>query len=205
MCAIIGSFDKNKLKELHKLNAYRGELSYSITSLKDMGNRYQVQLLVQDKDKMPENLIDDLPVREGNFIVAHTQAPTTSSTNIHPAIYSNYLLWHNGIIKQKEINEGEWDTEWLLQRISDYGWSVLSRIDGTFACVLYDGTGLYIFRNEISPMFIDDELNFSSTRFDGSRSLEPNNVFRVNLESKSLISVAQFSTMENPYYFAESE
>ena len=128
-----------------------------------------------------------------------------SSDLIHPAVYGDYLLWHNGIVKQKEITADTWDTNWLLQRISDYGWSSLSRVDGTFACVMHNGIDIFIFRNEISPMFIDKDLNFSSTKFEGSESLEPNKVFRVNLLTKSLTPIAYFDTMENPYYFAESE
>lgn len=205
MCAIVGSFSKSKLKELHKLNAYRGELSYSLSTFKPTEHNVQLQVMMQDKDKMPEDLIDNIPLNEGEFIIGHTQAPTTSSTNIHPAVYGNFLLWHNGIVKQKEISKDTWDTEWMLERIADYGWSSLSRIDGTFACIMFNGRELFIFRNEISPLFIDNELNISSTKFEGSYSLEPNQVHRVNLLSKSLNTVAYFDTMENPYYFAESE
>lgn len=205
MCAIVGSFSRSKLKELHKLNAYRGELSYSLTTFKPLQDRLQIQVLLQDKGKMPDNLIDDVPLGEGEYFISHTQAPTTSTTNIHPAGYGSFLLWHNGIVKQKEINADTWDTEWLLQRISDYGWSSLSRVDGTFACVMYDGTDLYFFRNEISPLFIDDDLNISSTKFENSRPVEPNKVHCVNLKTKSLNTIAYFDTMENPYYFAESE
>ena len=34
MCAITGSFYKEKLKELYTLNAYRGELNYSLATFK---------------------------------------------------------------------------------------------------------------------------------------------------------------------------
>lgn len=200
MCALTGSLNKNKIKELYALNAYRGELSYSLASFRPKKERIDFQVLLQDQGKMPANLIDDLPAIEGDYFVCHSQAPTTDSKNIHPAVYGDAMLWHNGIIKQKNILAGTWDTAWLLENIIDYGWSALSRVDGTFACVLYWGGSIFIFRNEISPLFVDENLNFSSTKFDGSNSLPPNKVWMLNLQTGYLDTVAYFDTFENPYY-----
>lgn len=202
MCAIIGSFDKVTLAELYKLNSYRGELSYSVCSFKQNG-KLDVGVLMQGEGKMPDTLIFRYPSETGDFYIAHSQAPTTETKNIHPAANDAALLWHNGIIKQKTISEGTWDTAWLLEQILDYGWSVLSRIDGTFACVMYNENSLYVFRNEISPLFIDDNLNISSTRFNGGESLEPNKVFKLDLIKKKKYIEAEFETKENPYYIPE--
>lgn len=199
MCAIFGSFDRIKLKELYDLNSYRGTLSYSIASFKDD----KLSVLLKDKGIMHENLLDNIPYQEDSFFIGHTQAPTTESDDIHPAVYGCGLLWHNGIIKQKTISDGIWDTQWLLEQIVDYGWSALSRVDGTFACVMFNNNELFIFRNEISPLFIDDNLNISSTKFDNSKSLSPNKVFKIDLMSKMLSEVASFETLENPYYIPE--
>lgn len=203
MCAITGSFTKHKLKDLYRLNTYRGELSYSLSSFKYSENKIAFMTLMQDEYKMPENLIDDLPAHEDTFFVAHSQAPTSSSKNIHPAVYGDTLLWHNGILKQSTIDKETWDTHFLLQRIVDYGWSTLSRIDGTFACMMYSSGDMFVFRNEISPMFYDDDLNFSSTKFEGSKPLEPNKVFKLNLKYKQMTVVSHFSTLENPYFIPE--
>ena len=204
MCSIIGSFDKNKIKELYELNSYRGSLSYSLTTFEyDDEGRLRLGVLFQDEGKMPDDLIDTHHNIEGRFVVAHSQAPTTQSKNIHPAIYGSALLWHNGIIKQKSISEGTWDTAWLLEQIINYGWSSLSRIDGTFACMMYDGAGLYIFRNEISPLFVDKNLNISSTKFEGSESLPPNKVFKIDINARRFDVIAHFDTLENPYYIPE--
>ena len=203
MCAITGSLYKNKLKELYALNAYRGELSYSLASFRPTKDKVVFQTLFQESGKMPDALIESLPTTEGDFMIAHSQAPTTDSKNVHPAVYGDAMLWHNGIIKQKNIVAGTWDTEWLLENIIDYGWSALSRVDGTFACVLYWGGNLYIFRNEISPLFVDLHFNISSTRFDGSTSLTPNKVWKINFETGYLDAVAYFDTFENPYYIPE--
>ena len=159
MCAITGSFTKHKLKDLYRLNTYRGELSYSLCTIRYAGKVTELGTLMQDNNKMPDTLIDSLPVHGNTFYIPHSQAPTTSTNNIHPAVYGDTLLWHNGIIKQKGLNGSEWDTHVLLQSIVDYGWSSLSRIDGTFACMMYRGDGLFVCRNEISPMFYNVEFH----------------------------------------------
>jgi len=203
MCAIIGSFNKEKLQELHKLNSYRGESSYSFGAF-DYIHPSMVQYVYKHKGQMEEGYITNTyQPNESTYFIAHTQAPTTDTDNIHPAMYGNSMLWHNGIIKQKTLTEGTWDTAWLLEQIIDYGWSALSDVDGTFACILYYGGDLFAFRNEISPLFYDDELNISSTKFDNAKSLPPNVVFKIDLRHKIIDSVAYFKTKENPYYIPE--
>jgi hypothetical protein len=113
------------------------------------------------------------------------------------------MLWHNGIIKQKTLTQGTWDTEWLLERVLDYGWSALSRVDGTFACVMYLSGSMFVFRNEISPLFVDKDLNISSTKLPGFESIKPNVVFKMDITNKVLQEEAYFETMENPYYIPE--
>jgi len=194
---------KEKLKDLYALNAYRGELNYSLATFKPHEGKVVFQTLFQDDGKMPDTLIDGIPCKEGDFIIAHSQAPTTDSKNIHPAVYGDAMLWHNGIIKQNKLSTGTWDTAWLLEQIIDYGWSSLSRVDGTFACIMYLNGSLYVFRNEISPLFIDDRFNISSTRYQGSVPLTPNKVWKLNFNTMYLDAVAYFETMENPYYIPE--
>jgi hypothetical protein len=204
LCAITGSLYKEKLKDLYTLNAYRGELNYSLATFKPYKGEIEFQTLFQDSGKMPDTLIDGIPCKEGDFILAHSQAPTTNSMNIHPAVYGDAMLWHNGIIKQNTLSPGTWDTAWLLEQIINYGWSALSRVDGTFACIMYNSGELFLFRNEISPMFYDKDLNFSSTKVEFTESLLPNKVFKINLKYKQLSPIAYFQTMENPYYIPEN-
>jgi len=199
MCSLIGSFSKHKLQDLYKLNSYRGELSYSLASFNHKNNT-MLEMLYQDEGKMKEDFIMSISTTKGSYFVAHSQAPTTDTKNIHPATYGNAMLWHNGIIKQKNITEGTWDTAWLLEQIVNYGWSSLSNVDGTFACIMYYGSELFIFRNEISPLFIDSDLNISSTKFDECEYIKPNVVHKLNLEHKIYEPVAYFETKENPYY-----
>ena len=203
MCAIIGSFNKKRFAELYSLNEYRGSLSYSVSTFHTDGEKAKLGLHFKDKGKIPDELINNLPHEDTHYIVGHSQAPTQETNNIHPAVYGDAMLWHNGIIKQKHVPNNTWDTSWLLEKIIDYGWSSLSRIDGTFACVMFWGNKLYCFRNEISPLFIDDNYNLSSTQFNNSRSIPPNIVWHVNFESMLLTNAAYFETFENPYFMPE--
>lgn len=204
MCSISGSFSKQKIKDLYRINAYRGEMNYSVTTFEydSSWNRTRVGTVFQDEGGLQDFIIDNQQESEVKYFLTHSQAPTTEVSSIHPATYSGALLWHNGIIKQSTIPSGTWDTEWLLKQILDYGWSSLSRVNGSFACIMYNAGMLYAFRNEISPLFIDDELNISSTKFPHSRSLQPNQVWVLDILSKTYRSVAEFETFENPYFFA---
>jgi hypothetical protein len=204
MCAITGSFSKHKLQDLYRLNAYRGELSYSLSAFSFDERNVRLETLMQDRDRMPEGLIKELSEGDNKYYIAHSQAPTTNANNIHPAVFGDCMLWHNGIVKQKTLSEGTWDTQWLLEQILNYGWSALSRVDGTFACMMYNSGELFVFRNEISPMFYDKDLNFSSTKVEFAESLPPNKVFKINLKYKQISPVAYFETMENPYYIPEN-
>jgi hypothetical protein len=208
MCAITASFDPVKLKELYKLNAYRGELSWSLCSFSIYKkNRAELNTLFQDNGVMPGDILNiATAMAEHKFFVAHSQAPTTQAGHMHPAVYGDTLLWHNGIIKQKALEHNTWDTLWLLEQITSYGWSSLSRIDGSFACIMYNGGEMFVFRNELSPLFYDIDFNFSSTKFkDSPESVElpPNRVFKLDLEHKQLTVVAYFETHTNPYYIPE--
>ena len=175
MCAISGSFNKDKLLELYKLNAYRGEMSHSLITFDyDNEDRLRLGVLFQDQGPLNVEVLNELQEKPNRYFLTHSQAPTTDTRNIHPAVYGDALLWHNGIIKQKDLSSGTWDTQWLLERITDYGWSSLSRVDGTFACFMFWSGSIFIFRNEISPLFIDKNLNLSSTKLEGYEPVKPN-------------------------------
>jgi len=207
MCAIVGSFDRDKLKELIELNSYRGNHSYSLSEYDITTNN--ITIVDKDFGEFNYGLIDNLT--EGNYYIAHTQAPTTSAKNkecIHPSQFLNSYLWHNGIIKEdcirmmnKELGTNEdWDTKLLHVWENSYG-KKLDDIDGTFSCLMTHGTQVTLFRNEISPMFIDDELNISSTKFQNSYPTPPGEMLLINFKNKKLTKCFEFKTKENPYYF----
>jgi glucosamine 6-phosphate synthetase-like amidotransferase/phosphosugar isomerase protein len=207
MCAIVGSFQLDKLKELIKLNSYRGSHSYAI-SFYDIENG-TLNNVIKDFGKLD---VDTIRIPYGDYCIAHIQAPTTTKKDkdsIHPATVDDCYLWHNGIIKEmtiekfsKEYNT-KWDTKLLLEGIKKVGYNILNEMDGTFSCLMYKDKNLLLFRNEISPMFIDDDFNISSTKFDNSRETDPNKVIQMDLKNKSLQTVDRFKTYFNPYYFGD--
>ena len=218
MCSITASFDFNKLKELTKLNEYRGTHSHSLFLI----DKYTGKIIFGHKnlgpielDEMEKNDIERLP--KNVFFIAHQQAPTTDNKDnkfVHPAHIGENYLWHNGIIKEREIERLQeelrstttWDTALLLQKIINEGKP--NNIDGTFSCVWLKKNSLLTFRNEISPLFVDNKLNISSTKFEGSTSLPPNKIFELDLlykenNTQGLEQIDVFTTKENPYYFGD--
>lgn len=214
MCAIVGSFNTEKLKELLVLNSYRGQHSYSISYYDPIDKKFIH--LERNLGPIP---LESINIPEGCYGICHIQAPTTDARTIdsvHPAQVDGDLLWHNGILKDKTVQELKadyfspvnWDTHLLLLHLRNMG--VPEEVDGTFSCLWYDSEhrNILLFRNEISPMFYDDDLNLSSTRFEGSRETEPNLMLVVSFLAHKLagpmfrlIPVNEFTTVENPYYF----
>lgn len=207
MCSIFGSFSKEKLVELAELNKYRGQHSYSYSYFYGGTTGTEVNI-TKSLGELP---IDEIKIPKGAYCVAHMQAPTTDNKTIefvHPAYKGGKLLWHNGIIKDhwvksamKEYNvDNSWDTYLILHKYMTTG--TLDNIDGTFSCVYFGNGSLQLFRNEISPMFIDEDYNISSTKFEGSKSLEPNVIWELR-PGKGLNKIGSFKTVENPYFFMD--
>ena len=213
MCAIVGSFSSSKLLELVEINSYRGQHSYSFSIM----NRSTGILSIIEKGIGPFNKsIVNIP---GNcYGIAHIQAPTTESTDIesvHPCIVLGssgnvkHALWHNGILKHNTIEQLKdntditWDTKLMLLEVIDNGWDALNIMDGTFSCIYYKEKQLFHFRNNISPMFIDDDMNISSTKFKGSSETKPEAILKFDLRYNELIEISKFKTVNNPYFFGD--
>lgn len=208
MCAIVGSFSKDKLIELIELNSYRGSHSYSFSTLTPL-----YDLKVRAKGLGTINY-DDIDLPYGYYGIVHVQAPTTEAKtldSIHPAMdgWMTYL-WHNGIIKANNVkklqdlygNDTNWDTQLLLRAINT-SVDELNGVDGSFSCLWFNGAAAYLFRNDISPMFYDRDLNISSTKFEGSISTPANKLLLMDLETKGLYNKGEFKTVENPYFFGD--
>lgn len=210
MCSIIGSFKKDTIIGLCELNAYRGQHSHSISYYNIETN--QITSIVKNLGVIN---YDDISPKENEYCIVHMQAPTTGLSNnlnsVHPAIEDLDVLWHNGIIKEKEIERLQkkydtyvkWDTYILLKHMIFEG--TPDNIDGTFSCLWFDSYRLYLFRNEIAPMFIDDDFNISSTKFANSNPTEPNAVLLFEPGLKRLVPILNFNTVENPYYFGDND
>lgn len=205
MCSIIGSFKKETIVDLCELNAYRGQHSHSV-SYYDLEHN---DFFMISKSHGPVNY-DKIDIPDNHYCIVHMQAPTTEAKDdlsIHPAMIERDVLWHNGIIKEKEIERLQqkyqtnikWDTYILLKHMMSEG--TPDGIDGTFSCLWFDSYRLYLFRNEIAPMFIDDDFNISSTKFLNSRPTEPNCILLFEPGMKNVVPILHFNTVENPYYF----
>jgi len=204
MCAIFGSFDRSKFAKLAEVNGYRGSHSYSI-SIYDPLKR-EIRLIKRDLGKFSMDTVDEYM---GVYWIGHIQAPTTDDKgldSVHPSQEDFSWLWHNGIIKdsyvkvmQEEYGDIKWDTRLLNLWLNDN--KPLDDVDGAFSCLRYEGGNIYLFRNEISPMFIDKQLSISSTSFTGAKKTTANAVLRLNFDDKNCDVVQKFTTKENPYFF----
>jgi glutamine phosphoribosylpyrophosphate amidotransferase len=180
MCAIFGSTSKEEFLKLAAMNAYRGGHSYSIGAY-DTSTKSFKQLIrnIGEFDMIDESY-------DNVLWVGHQQAPTTDARDIdsvHPAVYNNDMLWHNGIIKDYMVKEWQqkyneaivWDTRWMARILNEDGVNGLSDVDGAFACLWYHHNELNLFRNDNSPMFINEETgSFSSTKFEKSVAIKSN-------------------------------
>lgn len=212
MCALIGSYDPDKFYELYQLNSYRGALTSSLATI----NREGVLSLIGrwSGESIERHHLDDIP--PGDYIIGHSQAPTTLMSGIHPAESGEYKLWHNGILKTHAVRDlalvydplrvynNLWDTELLARAIEMEGHECLSRIDGTFACFMHNPDGLFLFRNALSPIFKDEYQNVSSTKFAGSSALKPGILFKFNpFDGVFEPTEYTFTTFNNPYFLKD--
>lgn len=202
MCAIIGSFSLEKLNELADLNAYRGSFSHSLMVIDRSNNIISIEKGFGVLD------FSNYPQSKSCYYLAHIQAPTNGLVEdvnrIHPyRDHTGNLLYHNGIIKASFLAEfgfSGWDTQMLGDSI-EFDYSALSDIDGSFSCVkVYPGKAIHLFRNSTSPLFIDNELNISSTKFDKSITTPYNKVLQMNLHNESLNGIEEFDNVNEPYY-----
>lgn len=223
MCAIIGSFDWTEFVELMKLNSYRGSHSHSVHSY-DVEDRMLIPY-VRGFGMFDENdpAYPDF-VRTTTYWIGHVQAPTTDSKdtwNIHPhnAFGRNELsyMWHNGVIKSAAIKDmqgelqcfSEWDTALIHEAVIKKGFDALNTINGGFSCLLKNEDGLFLFRNNICPMFVSENLSISSTKTEGFISTQPEIVYRMhfggqkNIFDGNLEEITKFKTVDDPYYFGE--
>ena len=213
MCAIFGSKNKDKFLELAELNQYRGNFAHSTTGFQTgLFQHYpDAERVVHVTTNTGEGEFkDSITMSEEEYkttyYLGHVQAPTTDSVETHPSNINGDLLWHNGIIKdyqvqewKQELGNRDWDTE-LLHRHLVLGGD-LDNVDGTFSCARYTKDNIFLFRNEISPLFYDDDMNISSTKFDNSLETEAGVMYLMDLVKNNLEPQCRFETKENPYYF----
>lgn len=205
MCAILGSFSKDVLQNLIKTNSYRGNHSYSLTRI----NVITGDLQIIEKSLGKPNL-DNVSFEEGYYYLGHVQAPTTEERtleSVHPSEYEGEYLWHNGIIKDSTVKKLQeilednttWDTRLLHKFLKKGG--KLEDIEGSFSCARYKKHGIFLFRNQIAPLFYDKDLNISSTRFENCKATPSNTYLWMDFVNRKLATIFTFENKHNPYYF----
>ena len=112
MCAIFGSKDKDKFLELAELNQYRGNFAHSTTVFQTgMFQHYpEAEKVIHVTTNTGEGEFkDSITMSEEEYkttyYLGHVQAPTTDSVKTHPSNINGDLLWHNGIIKDYQVQE----------------------------------------------------------------------------------------------------
>jgi hypothetical protein len=213
MCAIFGSFSKEKLLELAKINSDRGNFSYSITAI-GLKTRSVLECIKGFGEFVPEFNF------ENAYYICHIQAPTSATTQdlrrVHPSVIQHpdsdiTYLWHNGVLKHDWYTKSShydpelsWDTDVLHREFTEL-FSNIENVDGQFSCVYQDKSGIFMLRNSEAPMFIDDDMNISSTYYDGARSTLPGHAYEFNFEEKKFDDVWQFKCKSQSYYFGDEE
>ena len=200
MCSIIGSFKKEIVADLVRLNEERGNFSWSIT----INNKTKKGFGPFDFNQLEQ-------IDEEGYIISHIQAPTGGSTEdenrIHPTINGETKLWHNGILTprgirflQNELKTNEtFDTKLLHDAIVKFGFEILSSIEGLFSCLYYDGEDYFIFRTKHGKLYIDSNLNLSSERFKDSKCINFDTIYKIDFKNKNISKVGDFKTKRFNY------
>lgn len=210
MCSIVGSFSKDKFRELITLNQSRGSFSYSFLVLNP--ETQEKVSLTQEFGPFDFKVLDTVP--DGMYYLGHTQAPTggliKDRSRIHPASNVDCFLFHNGIIKQKDVDrlqkelntDEQWDSKLMLMDIKSKGLlESVNTIDGSFACILKDTYSLRVFRSAAGTLFVDSNLNISSTNFGSGFRIKHDTIFNMDLKSKKMLELATFKSKSNPYFY----
>lgn len=193
MCSIYISKYLDDFISLRDFCDFRGNFSYSVMTVKD-------NLFTLNKSF---NKINNIV--ESDFYIGHSQAPTSGmikdENRIHPCNDNNSYLYHNGIIKKsflEKYSSEKWDTKVLFNLLQDFGFDILSEIDGSFACVYIRDSNIYIFRNKLCTLYYN-ENNICSVKYNNTYNIVPDGkvfIFNNFLLEETGIS---FTTKNNPY------
>lgn len=204
MCGIALSVDPIQLDELVKLNTPRGARVHSVARI----NQDNV-LTWLTKEPGPLESVSRAYEGLGSLVVTHQQAPTSEAGMLaHPANLMGKYLWHNGVVKQAQLDyfklttklRSEWDTQLLLSAIDQNG-DVPPIVDGSFACLLLSHNILWAFRNEIVPLYASDR-SISSVPFEDAEELKAGWMYRVDQIPGGIdvIPVKEFELGHSPYF-----
>ncbi len=207
MCGITLSVDPVQLDELVKLNTPRGARIHSVARI----NQDNV-LTWLTKEPGPLESVSKAYEHLGSLVITHQAAPTSEAGMLyHPANLMGKYLWHNGVIKQSQLDHfklttqlwSEWDTQLLLAAI-DHNDGIPPKLEGSFACLYLAHNILWAFRNELVPLYANDR-SISSVPFEDAEELSPGVMYRVDQipDGIDVVAVSQFELTHNPYFQGE--
>jgi glutamine phosphoribosylpyrophosphate amidotransferase len=207
MCSIIGSFSEKKIMELVEKNQHRGKVAYSLASFERDGSHVKI---VYGEGEFDPKIFRQLQT-DGRYMVCHLQSPTNTDAadtgyrqpSVITGSSNTSYLWHNGILMPQTMEmisqvlgiESRFDTH-LLHHWLEHN-EALDKIEGSFACVYMggDARNIKIFRSRHAKLYVDLEtMTMSSERFDGSRCINADRVYDVDLVSGKLSIASYFKT-----------
>jgi hypothetical protein len=167
--------------------------------------------MIQDFGEFNYDVVDVAP---DGYYIGHTQAPTggliKDPERIHPALHKDKFLFHNGIIKQKDVErlkeeqqtDESWDSKLMLQEITNKGLTpTLNTIDGSFACVYFDGSSIDVFRSAAGILFVGNDLDISSTKFDEAIRIEKDIIYSFDIGNRTITKYDDFTSKSAPYFY----
>jgi len=219
MCSIVGSRYPEKIISLIKQNSYRGEFSHSFTFIDKEFNLHTTRNFGPFKE---DQFLEDSSKVDYVYILCHTQAPTgglvQDHMRIHPVVYGQFRLMHNGILKQRWVDSwkqySDSDTDFDTYQFVNYLSTKLQEkpleeclysVDGSYVGVLCkDNDFPVVFRNDSSVIHYKETMNdieLSSHLIDGFTVLPPFCIYRVNLNSFKLEQLGIFKSVNMPFFF----
>jgi len=203
MCAIIASFNKQKVLELVRQNQHRGRIAYSIALY---GDDSGINHIKYGEGEFDEKILTSMDTK-GKYIICHLQSPTSviekEEEKVHPSVLGSdddrSYLWHNGILMPSSISklqdlygDSTFDTHllhhWLLKQ------GKLDAIEGSFACVYVKEKGVEIFRSKHAKLYIDAELTISSERFAASKCINDDRIYVLDIPNRGMKVKSYFTT-----------
>ena len=204
MCSILGSFEKEKIRELVDVNKHRGNFSYSITAWDIEENLIVEQY--KDFGDFDHKKLDKIIDRDDIYYLCHVQAPTGGMmediTRVHPVRIDTSYLFHNGILQRRTIKKlqkkyseaNDFDSYLLLKSLIEEGFEGLSDIEGLFTCAYIRQNALHLFRTKHGKLYADANLSISSEKFPDSFMINYDTIYRMNLKDKVLDIIDEFET-----------
>lgn len=212
MCGIFGTYDRNKIQELAEANSERGQYGWSVTLFEENKGKLTAMNSLSGLGEFPK----DVKLPKALYYLCHIRAATSGGENeisLHPAKFLFNSLWHNGIIKAaslekyaEAVGDCPWDTLLFLSELilsEKRGLKldqILSTTQGSFACCFYSSGSLRVFRNELAPLYIDADMNISSTSFCNSEEIKAFKIFNFDIIGRTFLETGSFSCTSPTYY-----